>query len=60
MQRDIVDELYSQAVKRYRNERPDFKFTNEFVDRLWYSIKGVLDHEGLESAKQYVETAKLL
>ncbi len=59
LQRDIVDQLYTQALHRYKKERPDFKFTNEFADRLWYSIEGVLNLEGEDAARNYVKNAPL-
>ena len=55
LQRDLIDELYGIALRRYREEYPNFKFTNEFAERLWFSIKGVLDHEGEIAARDYVE-----
>lgn len=60
LQRNIVDELYAQALRRYKKEHPDFKFTNEFADRPWYSIKGKLVHDGEAAAREYVETAQLI
>lgn len=62
MKRDIVDELYSIAMKRFRNECPEYEnyeITNAFADLIWYSIKGKLDHEGEQAAREYVQNAKL-
>ena len=59
LQRDIVDQLYAQALRRYKKEHPDFKFTNEFADKIWYSIAGILNHEGEDAARNYVENAPL-
>ena len=58
-QRGIMDQLYAQALRRYKKERPNFKITSEFADRLWYSIEGVLNHEGEDAARNYVENAPL-
>lgn len=60
LQRDIVDQLYAQALRRYKKECPNFKFTNELADRLWFSIEGVLVHKGETAARNYVKNAKLL
>ena len=60
MKRDIIDELYAQALRRYKEERPEFNFTNEFADRLWFSIKGKFDCEGEAAAEEYVKNASLL
>ena len=60
LQRDIVDQLYAHALRRYKKERPDFKFTNEFADSLWYSIEGVLNHKGEDTARNYVKNAPLV
>ena len=60
LKRDIVDDLYAEAVRRYKKELPPFEFSNEFADRLWFSIKGVLDHEGEAAAREYVKSAKLI
>lgn len=62
MKRDIIDELYAIAIKRFRNEYPEFEnyeMTNTFADALWFSIKGKLDHEGEQAARKYVQNAKL-
>ena len=57
--RDIVDNLYAQALRRYKKENPTFKFSNEFADRLWLSIEGKLQHEGESAAREYVESGLL-
>lgn len=59
LQRDLIDELYEIALRRYKKERPNFKITNEFAAKLWFSIKGILDHEGEVAARDYVENALL-
>ena len=61
MKRDLVDELYVMAYKRYREKYPDIVFSSipNFLDSLWFSIEGELDRNGYESAKRYVETAEL-
>ncbi len=60
MQRDIVDELYAKALRRYKKSHPDFVFSNDFANRLWLSIQGKLQHEGIKAAEEYVEKANLL
>ncbi len=60
LKRDICDRLYSQAYKRYRKGYPDREFSERFLDRLWFSIYGILNHQGEDAAKEYVESAKLL
>lgn len=59
MKRDIVDKLYSIAIRRYREEHPDRELTNAFMTTIWYSIKGLLDEMGEDVAVNYVKTAKL-
>ena len=59
LKRDLVDELYGIALRRYKKECPNYEFTNEFAERLWFSIKGILDHEGEIAARDYVENALL-
>lgn len=59
LKRDIADDLYAMAIKRYRQEQPDLELTNSMMDSLWYSICGELNSNGYESAYQYVKTAKL-
>lgn len=42
MKRDLVDELYKIAYKRYREKYPnkDFASIPNFLDSLWFSIEG--------------------
>ena len=58
-QNNIMDQLYAQALCRYKKERPGLKITNEFADSIWYSIEGVLIYEGEDAARNYVENAPL-
>lgn len=41
MKRDLVDELYKIAYKRYREKYPnkDFASIPNFLDSLWFSIE---------------------
>ena len=59
LKRDIADQLYSKVIKRFRAENPGRELTNQQMDAIWYSIYGVLQHEGEEAARKYVETAEL-
>lgn len=59
LKRDITDQLYSEAHKRFRIENPKRELTNEQMNAIWYSIYGILQHEGEEAARKYVETAEL-
>ena len=59
LKRDITDDLFSIAVRRYHKEKPDTELTNDMMDKIWYSIYGVLNHEGKEAAQEYARTAKL-
>ena len=51
MKRDLVDELYKTAYKRYREKYPNKNFVSipNFLDSLWYN-----------AAKKYVEEAELI
>lgn len=60
MKRDIADKLYAEAIRRYKREKADFKFSPQFAERIWYIIYGKLQHEGEEAARIYVRTAPLL
>ena len=58
MERDLVDELYKIAYKRYREKYPN-KISN-FLDSLWFSIEGELNRNGYDAARKYVEEADLI
>ena len=47
MKRDLVDELYKTAYKRYREKYPnkDFASIPNFLDSLWFSIEGELNEK---------------
>ncbi len=62
MKRDLVDELYKIAYKRYREKYPnkDFASIPNFLDSLWFSIEGELNKNGYNAAKKYVEEAELI
>ena len=62
MKRDLVDELYKIAYKRYREKYPnkDFASIPNFLDSLWFSIEGELNRNGYNAAKKYVEEAELI
>lgn len=62
MKRDLVDELYKIAYKRYREKYPnkDFASIPNFLDSLWFSIEGELNRNGYNAAKKYVEEADLI
>lgn len=48
VKRDLVDELYKTAYKRYREKYPnkDFASIPNFLDSLWFSIEGELNRNG--------------
>ena len=52
MKRDLVDELYKTAYKRYREKYPnkDFASIPNFLDSLWFSIEGELNRNGYNAA----------
>lgn len=60
MKRDLVDELYKMAYKRYREKYPNKDFASDFLDSLWFSIKSELDRNGYDAAKKYAEEADLI
>lgn len=59
LKRDIADKLYSKAIQRFRSENSEIELTNPQMEAIWYSIYGVLKHEGQEAAERYVNTANL-
>ncbi len=62
MKRDLIDELYKIALKRYREKYPDEVFSSipNFLDSLWCSIQGEFDRNGYDAVKNYVENSKLI
>lgn len=62
LKRDLMDELYKTAYKRYREKYPnkDFAAVPNFLDSLWFSIEGELNRNGYDAAKKYVEEAELI
>jgi hypothetical protein len=62
MKRDLVDELYKTAYKRYREKYPnkDFASIPNFLDSLWFSIEGELNRNGYDAARKYAEEAELI
>ncbi len=60
MKRDLVDELYKTAYKRYREKYPNKDFASNFLDSLWFSIEGELNRNGYDAARKYVEEADLI
>ena len=47
MKRDLVNDLYKIAYKRYREKYPDKDFLSipNFLDSLWFSIEGELNEK---------------
>ena len=62
LKRDLVDELYNTAYKRYREkkQKKDLASVTNFLDLLWFSIEGELNRNGYDAAKKYVEEAELI
>lgn len=60
LKRDITDELYSIVLKRYYEEREIVDLSAQMLDRIWYSLYGVLRQEGIEAAYKYAKTGKLV
>lgn len=60
MRRNKADELYSIVMKRYKEEYPNTKLTNEEMESIWYTIYGIICRDGEEKALKYINTAKLL
>ena len=62
MKRDLVDELYITAYKRYREKylNKDFASIPNFLNSLWFSIEGELNRNGYDVARKYVEEAALI
>lgn len=60
LKRDKADELYAIAIKRFKNEKPEVELTSHIMDSIWFSIYGVLNSEGEDAARKYVESAKLI
>ena len=62
LKRDLVDELYNTAYKRYREKYPnkDLASVPNFLDLLWFSIEGELNRNGYDAEKKYVEEAELI
>lgn len=60
LKRDKADELYSIAVKRYLNEKPEVNLSSDFLSAIWFAIYGILCHEGENEAMAYVKSANLL
>ena len=62
LKREIVDELYSQAIKRFRAECPELRdadITDQFADNIWDAIRHKLDKEGEEITREYVKNTKV-
>lgn len=59
LKRDIADELQIIAVKRYKSEHPEVELLPCDIEKIWYSIYGILQHEGEEKAREYALNAKL-
>lgn len=61
MKRDLVDELYKIAYKRYREKYPnkDFASIPNFLDSLWFSIEGELNRNGYDAAKKIHRRSRL-
>ncbi|OUO26563.1 hypothetical protein [Eubacterium sp. An3] len=57
LKRDIADQLYSKALKRFRLENPDITFAPEQLNLLWKNIYDILQHSGREAAEKYVDAA---
>lgn len=60
MKRELADELYKTAYKRYREKYPNKDFASDFLDSLWFSIKSELNRNGYDAAKKYAEEAELI
>lgn len=60
LKRDKADELYKIAIRRFQNEKPNVNLSNHNMESIWYSVYGVLNSEGEDAARKYVESAKLI
>ena len=56
----IIDEIYADVIKRYREKKPEIEITNELTERIWFSIYGVLNHKGEEAARKYAEITNFI
>ncbi len=59
LKRNIADELYSKVLKRYRNERPEIEITTQLMDSIWFNIYKILNADGEDKAKEFVESDKI-
>ncbi|MFR4681871.1 MAG: hypothetical protein ACLT9M_05925 [Anaerobutyricum hallii] len=54
-----IEDPYSIAINRYKKEYPDRPIEEKFLDNLYFSIQGVIEHNGKEAALEYARNGKL-
>ena len=54
-----VEDPYSIAISRYKKEYPDRQIEEKFLDNLYFSIQGAIEHDGIDAALEYAKNGKL-
>lgn len=54
-----IEDPYSIAINRYKKEYPDRLIEEKLLDNLYFSIQGVIEHNGKETALEYARNGKL-
>lgn len=59
LKRNIIDQLYDIAIERVKEKNPQIVLNESQLDAIYYSIYGILQHEGEEAARKYVLYAEI-
>jgi len=54
-----IQDPYSIAINRYKKEYPNKPMNEKFLDNLYFSIQGMIEHSGKNSALEYAKNGKL-
>lgn len=54
-----IENPYSIAINRYKKKYPNRPIEEKFLDNLYFSIQGVIEHYGKEAALEYAKNGKL-
>lgn len=54
-----VEDPYSIAINRYKKKYPNRQLEERFLNHLYFSIQGIIEHSGKDTALEYAKNGKL-
>ncbi|MBC5688177.1 hypothetical protein H8S37_04415 [Mediterraneibacter sp. NSJ-55] len=59
LKRNTIDQLYDIAIERVKEKNHQIVLNESQLDAIYYSIYGILQHEGEDAARKYVLHAEI-